>query len=48
MTAGESFDAAIRPRPPRGVVPPVDDGDGPGLAPTAAPLDAVRAFVRPA
>jgi phosphopantothenoylcysteine synthetase/decarboxylase len=29
-----------------GIVPPVDDGDGPRLAPTARLLDAVRPFVK--
>jgi len=28
------------------IVPPVDDGDGPRLAPTARLLDAVRPFVK--
>ena len=30
------------------IVPPVDDGDGPRLAPTERLLDAVRPYVRPA
>jgi phosphopantothenoylcysteine synthetase/decarboxylase len=29
------------------IVPPVDEGEGPRLAPTAALLDAVRPYVRP-
>ena len=40
--------ASLRTLPPWGVtiMPPVDDGEGPRLAPTAQLLDAVRPYVR--
>ena len=48
LLAHPQAQASLRILPQWGVtiVPPVDDGDGPRLAPTAALLDAVRPYVR--